>query len=222
MTLLDLLRLMRTHLKVVVALPVVCAVAMAAVSFGLMRNVYSADTTLYVQATSEQQSSNTTLYADLNASQMIANDVASLAKSDTVLSEAAKGLGLSEKDIKSYGIEVTSTTTSRVIQLTVTGKDPAQTADVANAIASSISKVAKDAMGVAGVNAIDSAKVPSSPSGPNRPLYTAVAFLAGLFVAIAAIVIMDMVNTRVRGVEDAERTLGIPVIGRIPAIKMGR
>lgn len=30
---------------------------------------------------------------------------------------------------------------------------------------------------------------------------------------------MDMLNTRVRGVEDAEELLGVPVIGRIPAVK---
>lgn len=223
MTLLDLLRLMRKHLKVVVALPIVCAVLMAVVSFGLMRNTYTADTTLYVQATpASQQQGNTSLYSDLSASQMIANDVASLADSETVLSDAAKKLGIDDAGMKAFKVSVTSETTSRVIKLSVTGKDPSQVADAANAVAESISKVAVDSMGVAGVNAIDQAQAPTRPSGPNRVLYTAVAFLAGLFAAIAGIVVMDMVNTKIRGVDDAEDTLGIPVIGRIPAVKMER
>ena len=71
------------------------------------------------------------------------------------------------------------------------------------------------------VNVIDVAEEPSSPSGPNRILYTAVAFLAGLFAAVACVVIMDMVNTRVRNAEDAEELLGIPVIGWIPERKDG-
>ena len=69
------------------------------------------------------------------------------------------------------------------------------------------------------MNVIDEAETPASPSGPNRVMYTAVAFLAGLFVAIAIVVLKDMLNTRVRSAEEVEEMLGIPVIGRIPAMK---
>lgn len=48
MTLLDLLHLMRKHLKVVIALPIVCAVAMGIFSFAVMPNSYTSDTTFYV------------------------------------------------------------------------------------------------------------------------------------------------------------------------------
>ena len=71
------------------------------------------------------------------------------------------------------------------------------------------------------VNVIDEAEAPAGPSGPSRALYVAVAFLAGLFAAVAIIVLMDMLNTRVRNAEDAEELLGIPVIGWIPMTKDG-
>ena len=74
-------------------------------------------------------------------------------------------------------------------------------------------------MDVRAVNAIDKAAEPSSPSGPPRAMYTAVAFLAGIFLAIAIVVLIDMVNTRVRSAEEAEELLGLPIIGRIPTIK---
>ena len=108
---------------------------------------------------------------------------------------------------------------SRVISLTVTGEDAASTAIIANELAKNVSSVAQSIMDVQSVNVIDEAITPTSPSGPNRLMYTAVAFLAGLFVAIAIVVLMDMLNTRVRGVEDVEELLGIPVIGRIPSMK---
>ena len=74
-------------------------------------------------------------------------------------------------------------------------------------------------MGVENVNVIDQAEVPQAPSGPPRVMYTVVAFLAGIFIAVAIVVIIDMVNTRVRTPEEAEGLLGVPVIGRIPTIK---
>ena len=69
---------------------------------------------------------------------------------------------------------------------------------------------------------IDKAKIPSQPSGPNRKLYIAVAALAGLFVAVAIVVLLDMLNTRVRSVDDAVELLGVPVIGRFPVVKGGK
>ena len=103
----------------------------------------------------------------------------------------------------------------------MTGKDPQQAADVANAIASEVSTVAQQVMDVRSVNVVDEAATPSNPSGPNRPMYVAVAFLAGLFLAIAIVVLMDMLNTRVSNSDEVERLLGIPVIGQFPAVKKG-
>lgn len=72
------------------------------------------------------------------------------------------------------------------------------------------------------INVIDEAKTPEAPSGPKRTLYIAVAFLAGIFIAVAYVVLADMLNTRIRGAEEAEELLGIPVVGRIPAMKGGK
>lgn len=72
------------------------------------------------------------------------------------------------------------------------------------------------------VNIIDRASVPDKPSGPNRVMYTAVALLAGLFVAIAIIVLQDMLDTTVKSGDDAEELLGIPVLGRMPKPKKAR
>lgn len=53
-------------------------------------------------------------------------------------------------------------------------------------------------------------------------LYVAVAFMAGPFAAVAIVVLMDILDTRVRDAEDIEQLLGVPVIGRIPEMKGGR
>ena len=77
----------------------------------------------------------------------------------------------------------------------------------------------RDATTPVGPWIVDAAEVPTDPSGPPRAMYTAVAFLAGIFLAVAIVVVLDMLNTRVRNPEEAEELLGIPVIGRIPTIK---
>lgn len=219
MTLLELFQLLRKHIKLLVVLPIVCTVAMAGVSFFMMENTYTASTSMYILAR-ESSVGGSTNYTDLSASQMLANDVATLLQSDVVQDGSAKKLGL--KSLNGYKVSVSSETTSRVITLSVTGKDAEGVARVANAIAEEVSEVAQNVQMAQSVNVIDRAGAPTSPSGPNRTLYVAVAFLAGLFAAVAIIVLIDMLNTRVRSSEDAEDLLGISVIGRIPVLKDGR
>ena len=218
MTLLELLNLLKKHLKLVIALPVACALVMGVFSLAFMGDEYTASTSMYVLA--QQENSNTSLSTDLSASQMISNDVAQLLTSDRVQDETAADLGL--EDLSSFEVAVTSETNSRVIGLSVTGDDPQRSADVANKMVEKVSAIAQEVMSVEAVNQIDQASAPDAPSGPNRPLYVAVALMAGLFLAIAIVVVADMLNVKVRNHEEVEELLGIPVIGRIPAMKGAR
>ena len=101
----------------------------------------------------------------------------------------------------------------------MTGESAQSVAIIANQLAATTDSVAQEVMDVQAINAINEAKEPAAPSGPPRAMYTAVAFLAGIFLAVAIVVVIDMVNTRVRSAEEAEELLGLPVIGRIPTIK---
>ena len=211
MTLLELFKLLRKHLALVVVLPVVLAIATAGFSWGLMQNQYTATVSVYVlTAKDDASSSSTTAYNDLTASQL-------MAKSETVQKRTAEALGMSS--LSGYKISVEAGTTTRVISISVTAGKPDAAAIVANEISTVLSTTAQSVMGVESVNVVDAAEVPTDPSGPPRAMYTAVAFLAGIFLAVAIVVVLDMLNTRVRNPEEAEELLGIPVIGRIPTIK---
>lgn len=218
MTLLELLQLLKKHLKLVVVLPLVCALVMGAYCYLMMPNAYTSSVSMYVLAQNESASSSS-LSSDLSASQMVSNDVATLLQSDRVLNGTAADLGL--KDLSDYKVSVSSASTSRVITLEVTGTDAAGTANVANKMADNVSSIAREVMGLDSVNTIDKAVTPEAPSGPKRPLYVAVALMGGLFAAVAVVVVADMLNTKVRDQADVEELLGIPVIGRIPSMKGG-
>lgn len=137
MTLLELFQLLKKHLQLVITLPVVCAIAMGIVSFVAMDNTYTATTSMYILAKTDD--SGQMSYNDLSASQMLSNDIATLLDSDSVKSGAANELGLT--DLDDYKVSVSSETTTRVITLSVTGTDAKETAKVAKAMASSVSTV---------------------------------------------------------------------------------
>ena len=172
MTLLELFQLLKKHLKLVITLPVVCAIAMGIVSFVAMDNTYTATTSMYILAKTDD--SGQMSYNDLSASQMLSNDIATLLDSDSVKSGAAKELGLT--DLDDYKVSVSSETTTRVITLSVTGTDAKETAKVAKAMASSVSTVAQNVGAAQSINVIDEAKTPEAPAVycrrvPRRYLY---------------------------------------------------
>lgn len=222
MTLLELMRLLRSHLRLVIGLPVVCAIVCAIVCWGFLPNEYTAETSIYALTKSDSQATGAdgVTYGDLNASQMLANDFAELAQDDQIQKRTAEKLGM--KDLDDYDIQVVSSTTTRVIKVDVTGTDPDSAAVVANKLSAVLGNTAKSVMDVKAVNVISEAQPPAQPSGPSRGLYTLVAFLAGLFAAIVIVVVMDMMNTSIRNDEEASQLLDAPVIGRFPMGKEGR
>ncbi len=216
MTLLELLSLLRKHLRLVVALPVVCAVATAAFAWLVLPSTYTASVTMYVLTRSGEAESALT-NSELSASQMLTNDVAKLVRSDRVEGDTAADLGMSS--LKGYKVDVKNDANTRVITVSVTGESAHAVAVVANGLAKTTDSVAREIMEAKSVNVIDQAAEPQSPSGPPRAMYTAVALLAGLFLAVAVVVLMDMLNVRVRTPEEAGELLGLPVIGRIPTAR---
>lgn len=219
MTLLELLQIIRKHLKLCIALPIIFALATAVFSFVALANTYTASVSMYVLANSSETQAGTTLSTDLSASQMLTNDVSELIKSERVLNQTANQLGMTEQELEKYDVEVTSSTTTRLITIEVTGDTPNSAAAIANGLANTTNTVAQEIMDIEAVNVIDQAATPDEPSGPPRTMYVAVAFLAGIFAAVAIVVVMDMVNTRIRKPEEIEELLEIPVIGKIPTIK---
>ncbi len=66
----------------------------------------------------------------------------------------------------------------------------------------------------------DKAYVPSRPYSPNIKKNMVAACGAGIMLGLVLIVIVHMMDDRVRRVEDFEVTLGVPVLGLIPNIDM--
>lgn len=216
MTVLDLFKLVRKNIVFVIILPILCAVATGLVSWLALPNLYTSSVSMYVLTTSSSDSDGLS-NMDLSASQMLTNDVAKLIQMDRVINDTSKALGMSS--LSDYSISVASDTTTRMLTLSVTGESAQSTAIIANKLAETTNTTASELMDVESVNVIDLASEPNSPSGPPRIVYTAFSFLLGIFLAIVVLILMDILNTKVRNPEEIEELLALPVIGRIPTIK---
>lgn len=215
MTLFELFALLRKHLALVIALPLISGIVVFAIAL-FLPNEYTASTTMYVLSRDDAAQDATLTQQDMSLGQMITTDVVTLIKSDRVKKDVAEMVGL--ESISGYKFNVTNTTNTRVITLDVTGKDPEMAANIANATVEEVSGVASEVMHLQSVNSIDPAEVPTEPSGPRRLLYTAAGVMGGLFLAAGIVVMRDSLDTRVRNGEEAEEIVGVPIVGHFPAI----
>lgn len=220
MTLLELLQLMRKKWYLLVVFPLVLGIVAGVYCWGFMSNDYTSSVSLYVLSKTDDGTSTNLTNQDVTTSQQLANDIAVLAETNRVSEATANALGMD--NLAGFDVSVSSESTNRVITLSVTGKRPETVAAVANQMAEEISDAAIEVMDLRAVNIFEQAQVPDSPSGPNRVMYTAVAVLAGLFIAIAIIVLLDLLDTTVKTNEEMEELFGLPVLGSMPAVKKGR
>lgn len=222
MTLLELLGLLRKHIVLVIALPIIAALIALGYSTLVLPKVYSAETSVYAlnRTANASGDAEAVSYQELQSSQLLANDFAELAKNTQVRRNVADALDL--ESLAGYDVNVTSSTTTRVIKVRVTGPDPELAAKIANQLASEVGETAVRVMGIEAISVVTEAEVPENPSGPPRKLYTLAALLAGLFVAVAIVVVRDMLDTGIHSDSDLEELTGMAVLGRFPLSKGGK
>lgn len=219
MSLGELIDLLRLHLRLVIAIPVALALCTCVFCWGFMPDVYTAEVSIYALAkTSMNDSSgNSVTYNDLSASQLLANDFAELAQNDQIRESTARALGLPNLD--GCEVSIKSSSTTRVIKVGVTAENPQMAANVANELTSQIGQTATRVMDLDAVNVINPAKAPIKPSGPARKKYAILSLPVGFLIAVAIVILRDILDTRVRGGSEIQDMLGVSVIGHVPVSK---
>lgn len=213
MTLPDFFRLIRRHCALALALTLACGALATAWAYLRLADAYTATVTAHVSMTGADDTA-TSLNTSLSAAQMATNDVIGLMQSAQLDGRAAQLAGL--PSLSGYAYTVTAGGASRVVAVRVTGTDAAGAARVADALVAAAAETIPNVIRGCEVRAMGTAAVPSTPSGPDRPLYVALGLGAGAALAITAILVIDLMDARLRSVADAEELLGMPVLGCVP------
>ncbi len=68
----------------------------------------------------------------------------------------------------------------------------------------------------------DRATIPRSPSGPERTKTIMIAFIASLFAGVGLAFVANWLNDSIQVGDELEDRVGLPVVGRVPALHGGR
>ena len=211
MSITDFIQVSKRCSRLILSCSFILALIIAFYSYTFVENQYQVETTLQVSYLTE--SSVDILHNELNASQMLANDVAKLATSSRVINDVKDRLDID--DISDYEVNVNSSERSRVMTISVTGHSPTGVADVCNQVVSSLSDISEEVFGFKVITLIDNAEVPTSACGPNRPLMIVSSFIAAAFSLNTACYLYYFYSLKINRFN---RVDFLPVLGSVPHV----
>lgn len=180
----------------------------------LLKPVYQSQTSLYVL---NKQSQGTTTLSDLQSSTQLTQDYMILVKSRTVTEKVISDLGLNTTNEKlAKQISVSTPSDSRVLEITVSNNDQYEAKRIADKVAEISADSICDIMQIEKVNVFEEANIPEKPSSPNCLKNAIIAFVLGMVLAIAIVVVRFVMNDTINTSEDIEKYLGISTLALIP------
>lgn len=183
--------------------------------YGFVEDEYTAEAVLYVIQT--YQDATDQLRVDTNASTFFAADYKVLIQSAGIQEKTAAEIGLPDaKALKNaVEIDINAVSGTRVLNVSVKGKDPKLCMDVANAASRVFIESVQEITKTAALALVSEARMPAAPSGPARLTNTALAFLMGGVLCYALFVLKEMLNTRVATEAQIEKILQQPLLASI-------
>ena len=212
----DVLSLLRTiwRKKLLILLTAILTTGLAfAYSAFLVTPQYDSTTRLYVVNQSGDNGAGIT-NQDLQAGSFLVQDYKEIILSQDVLKNVTTTLGITE-DIKDK-ITVTIPTDTRILSITVRDSDPNQAATIANTLRDEAAKKIIEVTKVSDVTTLEAALPAENPSTPQTKRNLVLGFIVGAFLATALVLVLEVLDDRVKRPQDIEEGLGMTLLGLVP------
>ena len=203
--------------KVLIALvAIVTGVVAFAYSSFIVKPEYTSTTRIYVVNRNQGDKSGPT-NQDLQAGSYLVKDYREIILSQDVLEKVATDLKL---DLPSKGlaskIKVTVPADTRIVSISVTDRAPEEASRIANSLREVAAQKIISVTRVSDVTTLEEARPATSPSSPNIRRNIMIGFLAGAVVMIATVILIELLDTRVKRPEDVEDVMQIALLGVVP------
>lgn len=203
----------------IVLVALVFAIAAFGYSAFLAKKEYQSTSRIYV-VSRQNQDNNALTNSDLQAGSYLVKDYREIILSQNVLSQAIEELKLDMTPAElSKKISVSVPTDTRILSITAKDGDPKEAARIANGLRNVAAEKIISVTKVSDVTTLDEAEVPQSPSSPNIRRNVLLGFIAGAGLMVVFMVVVEVLDDRVKRPEDIEELMGFTLLGIVPDIK---
>ena len=212
----DVLSLLRTiwRKKFLILLTAILTTGLAfAYSAFLATPQYDSTTRLYVVTQSSDNGAVITTQ-DLQAGSFLVKDYKEIILSQDVLKNVTTTLGITDDIEEKITVEIPVDT--RILSITVRDSDPNQAATIANTLRDEAAKKIIEVTKVSDVTTLEVALPAENPSTPQTKRNLVLGFIVGAFLATALVLVLEVLDDRVKRPQDIEEGLGMTLLGVVP------
>ena len=105
---------------------------------------------------------------------------------------------------------------TRILSITVRDSDPNQAATIANTLRDEAAKKIIEVTKVSDVTTLEAAVPAEKPSTPQTKRNLVLGFIVGAFLATALVLVLEVLDDRVKRPQDIEEGLGMTLLGVVP------
>lgn len=220
LTLVDIVRMMLKRWWIILIAFLVGGAAFFSYSNYLAVPAYTSSGSLYVNNMRDKMSENVNM-ADMATSQMLVFTYVELLQSNTFMTTVAEkcGLGYDAKQI-SQMVSMVPKNETEIMQVTAVAYDPAHAQTIVNTILMNASEEIDRIIKGGSVEIIDFGNLPENPSSPQVMLNTVIGAVFGAALAMGIILLLEMLDNRIKGEEDLSKHFKYPILGNIPNIEL--
>ena len=193
-------------------------VAFAYSSF-VIKPQYTSTTRIYVVNRNQADKPGLT-NQDLQAGAYLVKDYREIILSQDVLDKVVKDQSLTI-DARTLGkkVSVTVPTETRIVSISVRDGKPEEASRIANALREVAAQKIISVTRVSDVTTLEEARPATSPSSPNIRRNTMMATIAGVGFVTVVVLLVELLDDRVKRPEDIEEVMHLSLLGVIPNLE---
>lgn len=203
----------------IVLTAIIAGLAAFAYSSFVIKPQYTSTTRIYVVNRNQADKPGLT-NQDLQAGAYLVKDYREIILSQDVLEKVVADQKLT-MDAKTLGrkVSVTVPADTRIVSISVRDGNPEEASRIANALREVAAQKIISVTRVSDVTTLEEARPATSPSSPNIRRNTMIATIAGVGFVTIIVLLVELLDDRVKRPEDIEEVMHISLLGVIPNLE---
>ncbi|HEM2875811.1 TPA: capsular biosynthesis protein CpsC [Streptococcus suis] len=215
----DVLSLLKTiwRKKIFILVTAVLGAGLAFVySSFLVTPQYDSTTRIYVVSQNVEAGAGLT-NQELQAGTYLVKDYKEIILSQDVLTQVATELNLNENLKEKVSVSIPVDT--RIVSISVRDADPNEAARIANSLRTFAAQKIVEVTKVSDVTTLEEAVPAEEPTTPNTKRNIILGLLSGGILATGLVLVMEVLDDRVKRPQDIEEVMGLTLLGVVPDSK---
>lgn len=203
------------RVKYIIAATVVGILAAGLITHFAITPLYESTSKLYVLNSND----SVVNLSDLQIGSYLASDYQEVFKTWEVNERVLTSLGLpyTYKRLQSM-VTVSNPSGTRILYITVRNPDPTEAALIANEYADVVREYIADTMATEAPNILSTALKATSPVSPSMTRNLFLGALIGAIASVGIIVVLFMLDDKIRSADDITKYTGIPTLAVVPLV----